>query len=365
MEIEQVTVRGVSLTPTRPVQTAAGTLGTTPLVLLDIDTGTAVGHAYLRPYLPAALGPLVDLTANLAQLVVGSSAEPATVARRLAGHTALLGRRGLVGAALAGIDMALWDALARTAGLPLVRLLGGQPRPIPAYLGLRSMEPAAAAKEAGQAVQAGFNAVKLKLGRGSLADDLQAVRAVRAAVGDAVAVMVDYNQSLTGPEALARARALDEHGLAWLEEPVDAEDHSGQSLVAAAARTPVQVGENWLGLADVRASIAAGASDLATLDIMRIGGVTGWLGAATLAGSAGLPVSSHAFPEYSAPMLAVTPTAHWLEYVDHAGELLDPPLSIVDGQAVIDERAGAGVNWNEQRLAEPGLIVHYRQTSRT
>jgi mandelate racemase len=124
--------------------------------------------------------------------------------------------------------------------------------------------------------------------------------------------------------------------------------------VSQATRTPVQVGENWQGLPDMAASIAAGASDLSTLDAMRIGGVTGWLAAAALAHSAGLPVSSHTFGEISAHLLAVTPTADWLEYLDHAGEILTEPLSIQDGYAVAPDRPGTGVAWDEERLA--GLV---------
>jgi mandelate racemase len=354
--ISQVTVRGVSLTPARPVQTAAGTLSSTPLVLIDVRASSGVvGHAYLRCYAPTVLGPLVDLTANLADLVVGAPAAPAPVARRLQRELALLGTRGLVGMALAGLDMALWDTVARRFALPLVRLLGGAPRPIPAYASLRSMDPDPAAQEAGAAVGAGLGAVKLKLGRGALAEDLLAVRAVRSAVGPGTRIMVDYNQSLSVTEAITRARALDGEGVAWIEEPVAAEDHAGTARVAAAARTPVQVGENWLGPADMSASIAAGAGDLATLDAMRIGGVTGWVRAAALADSAGLPVSSHTFGEISAHLLGITPTAHWLEYLDHAGPILTHPLSIEDGHAVLDERPGSGVEWDEQRLA--GLVT--------
>jgi mandelate racemase len=349
--IEQITVRGVSLTPPKPVQTAAGTLSTTPLVLIDMRTDDAIGHAYLRPYTPLALGPLVDLTANMAELIVGGSAAPARIEAELHRAVALLGRRGLVGAAMAGLDMAAWDALAREVGVPLVRLLGGEPRPVRAYASLRTMDPAAAADEAVDAVARGFTGLKLKVGP---LGDLTAIRAVRAAIGDSIALMVDYNQSLTVAEALNRATALDDLGLAWIEEPVSAEDHSGHSRVSQATRTPIQVGENWQGLPDMAASIAAGASDLSTLDAMRIGGVTGWLAAAALAHSAGLPVSSHTFGEFSAHLLAVTPTADWLEYLDHAGEILTEPLSIQDGYATAPDGPGAGVEWDEERLS--GLV---------
>jgi mandelate racemase len=265
-------------------------------------------------------------------------------------HFRLLGGQGLVAMATAGINMALWDARARAAGLPLVRLLGGEPKPIPAYASLRSMEPGAAAAEAEGLVELGFEAIKVKVGGGDLAADLDTIRALRAAVGDAVDLMVDYNQVLSVDEALARVRVLDEQGLHWIEEPTRADDFAGHARIAAAADTPIQLGENWWGPHDMEKSVDAGASDHAMLDAMRIGGVSGWVRAAELAERAGLPVSSHAFPELSAHLLAVTPTCHRLEYFGGLGSLLLEPLRIEGGHALIPERPGSGVEWDEERV---------------
>jgi mandelate racemase len=160
-------------------------------------------------------------------------------------------------------------------------------------------------------------------------------------------VAVDYNQSLTVPEAVRRARVLDGEGLLWIEEPTRADDFAGHARIAAQVATPIQIGENWWGPHDLAKSLAAGASDVGMADAMKIGGVTGWLRAAALAAGAGLPLSSHIFPEYSAHLLAVTPTSHWLEYLDVAGAVLAEPVRLEDGHVAAREVPGAGLEWDE------------------
>jgi mandelate racemase len=243
--------------------------------------------------------------------------------------------------------MALWDAHARACEVPLGTLLGGEPGPIPAYASLRSMQPCAAAAEAEQQLAAGFTAFKVKVGRGGLDADLETIRAVRQVIGDDAKLMVDYNQSLVVSEAIDRARVLDDEGVYWIEEPTRADDYEGHARIAAAARTAVQLGENWWGPDDMSKSIAAGASDHVMLDVMKLGGVSGWLSGAALARAAGLPASSHAFPEFSSHLLGVTPTAHYLEYLDHAGPILAEPVEVRDGQVIIADRPGSGIEWNE------------------
>ncbi len=344
-------VRGLDLA-VRPVETAAGVMRTTPLVLIDLTTEEGLtGCSYVRCYTPTALAPLVGLIANLEPLLAGEAAVPAALERKLQRHFRLLGPQGLTGIALAGIDMALWDALAKACGVPLVTLLGGRPAPVPAYASLRTMSPAGAAAEAEELCALGFRAIKLKIGRGDLAADLEAIRAVRAAVGDGIELMVDYNQSLTVAEAIARARVLDGEGLFWIEEPTLAEDFEGHARIAAAARTPIQLGENWWGPRDMAKSIAARASDHVMLDVMKLGGVSGWLRAAALAEAAGLPASSHTFPELSAHLLGVTPTRHRLEYLDHAGSVLAEPVRVADGAVLTSERPGSGLAWDESAVA--------------
>ena len=173
------------------------------------------------------------------------------------------------------------------------------------------------------------------------------IRAMRGAVGEDMAIMVDYNQSLTPTDAIQRLRVLDEEGLTWVEEPTLAHDYAGHALIAKAARTPIQCGENWWGTLDMQHAIAAGACDYLMPDVMKIGGVTGWQRAAALAQVNGLRVSSHLWPEISAHLLCCTPTAHWLEYADWWNPILKQPVRVDRGWVNIDGVIGTGVEWNE------------------
>ena len=269
----------------------------------------------------------------------------------------LLGREGLPTIAMSGLDVALWDALARATSLPLARLLGGELRPVPAYnsnaLGLDP--PEKVAEEAQELLAEGFRAVKLRLGRKTLWEDVVATRAVRAKIPDEALLMTDFNQALTVAEALARGRALDRERVYWIEEPVRHDDYAGAARIAREVETPIQIGENFLGTRAMAAAIAAGAADYVMPDLGRIGGVTGWLRAAALADAAGLEMSSHLHPEVSAQLLAVTPSAHFLEYVDWAVPILARPLEIADGQALPAEAPGAGLDWNEEAVARFAL----------
>jgi mandelate racemase len=258
--------------------------------------------------------------------------------------------------AVAALDTAAWDAFARSLGIPLATLLGGTPKPIPAYnsCGLGIMAPEAAADEAEILLERGFRAVKLRLGRPTLEADLAATRAVRRRLPDDVKLMVDFNQGLTAVEALRRGRALDEEGIYWIEEPIRHDDYENCAKLAAEIATPVQIGENFNGIAEMEKAIRAGASDYVMPDLERIGGVTGWLRAAGLAAGAAVEISSHLFPEVSAHLLAATPTAHFLEYMDWAEPLLAAPIAIENGHAVIPARPGNGMDWN------PDAVARYR-----
>jgi mandelate racemase len=286
-------------------------------------------------------------------MVRGDEVAPVAVAKKLYARFTLLGREGLPLMAMAGLDVALWDALARAAGLPLVRLLGGERRPVPAYNsnGLGLDAPERVADEAMELLSEGFHAVKLRLGRKSAAEDLCAARTVRAKIPAEALLMTDFNQALSVAEALARGRALDGEGVYWIEEPVRHDDYAGAARIARALATPVQIGENFLGTRPMAAAIAAGAADYVMPDLARIGGVTGFLRAAALADAAGLEMSSHLYPEVSAHVLAVAPTAHFLEYVDWAAPILAHPLLVSDGHAQPSDTPGAGLEWNDEAVS--------------
>ncbi len=349
--IESVTARAVDLPLERPVETASGVMATTPLVLIDIRSREGVvGRSYVRCYTPLALAPLAGLIGSIGETLVGGTGAPLPVHERMHRMFRLAGPQGLAGMAIAGIDMALWDALAVASGRPLVTLLGGEPGPVAAYASLRVMDARAAAAEARELLALGFTAFKVKVGGRPLAGDLEVIRGLRAVIGPDARLMVDYNQSLTVSEAIERARALDGEDLYWIEEPTRADDFAGHARIAAAAATPIQLGENWWGPGDMAKSIAARASDHVMLDVMKIGGVTGWLRAMALADAASLPVSSHTFPEFSSHLLAVTPGATYLEYLDHARPVLATPVQVRDGRVMVADRPGSGIEWDEAAI---------------
>lgn len=346
--IQGFRVRAVRVPMTEPHQTASGVITESPLVLTDVITDTGIsGHSIVFTYTAAALKPTAELIQNFETLVKGDVLAPAEVEQKLAKRFRLLGTQGLVGIALAAIDMALWDALARVHSMPLVRLLGGLEKPVRPYgaVGYDGVEGCAKAAE--DWATRGFTGIKAKIGYPTVQEDVAVVRAMRKAAGDDMAIMVDYNQCLTPTEAVERLRILDDEGLTWVEEPTLAHDYAGHALVAREARTPIQCGENWWGTLDMQHAIEAQASDFVMPDVMKIGGVTGWLRAATLAHTKGIRVSNHLWPEISARLLCCTPTAHWLEYVDWWNPILAEPLRVEKGMAIVGDAIGTGVEWNE------------------
>jgi mandelate racemase len=207
------------------------------------------------------------------------------------------------------------------------------------------------AKEAVELVEEGFGAVKLRLGRPDAKVDLDALRAVKKAIGPGITLMVDFNQALSVAEAVKRGRMIDEEGgVHWIEEPVRADDFAGCARVAREVATPIQIGENFMGPEQMAQAIAAGSCDYVMPDAQRIGGVTGWMRASALAQAAGMEMSSHLFPEASAQLLAVTPTRHWLEYVDWADPVLEEPAQLKEGFVLPCTRAGLGMVWNEKAV---------------
>jgi mandelate racemase len=264
----------------------------------------------------------------------------------------LIGAQGVIWMAMAGLDVACWDALAQAAGQPLVTYLGGTPKPIPAYNsnGLGLMPPERCAEEAEQLLEGGFCGIKLRLGYPTLEEDLAAVRAVRKRVPSRTAIMADYNQALSVEEALRRGRALDGEGLTWIEEPIRHDDYPGCATIARTLNTPIQIGENFIGVHAMEAAIAASSADLMMPDLCRIGGVTGWQQAASLATATGIKLSSHLFPEVSSHVLTVTPTQHWLEFVDWAAPILAEPIQVIDGTVTPSSRPGTGIRWNQDEV---------------
>jgi mandelate racemase len=351
LTIRDVTARAVLAPLARPLRTAVGEIPSAPLVLIDVTTAEGVaGRAYIFGYTPVTLRPLTVLIAEISEMLKGQALSPVERMRDFEARFRLLGRQGLLGMAVSGLDMAFWDVLARARDLPLVAMLGGAVKPVPAYDSFGMVDPVRDRAEIERSLARGFKAIKIKIGGGTLSADEACVAAVRDILGPDVRLMVDYNQSLTAPEAVRRIDRLADYDLEWVEEPVPAEDLKGHAEVRAASSVPIQTGENWWFPQDMAHAIEAEACAFAMPDLMKIGGVTGWLRAAGLAEGASLPVSSHIFIEASAHVLPVTPTAHWLEYLDLAGAVVAEPLEVEDG-SVTPRGPGLGIDWDEEAVA--------------
>jgi mandelate racemase len=346
---------GVEVPMTYALGTSRGAITKAPLLLIDVDTEEGVtGRAYLFCYVTNAAPAIAHILEDVLQVVEGERVAPLELWAKLAKRFALIGVQGIVRMAMAGFDVACWDALAIAAGMPLASFIGGAPKRIPAYnsCGLGLMAPAAVADEAAK-LASGFNAVKLRLGYATLKEDLAALHAVRRRIPNTT-ILVDYNQALSVAEALERGRALDQEGVYWLEEPIRHDDYAGCATLARELKTPIQIGENFSEAAAMASALAAGACDYVMPDLERIGGVTGWQRAAALAAVHRVEMSSHLFPEVSAQLLAATPTCHKLEWVDWAEKIVAQPLEIVDGCAVVPERPGNGLAWDDD------AVKHYR-----
>jgi mandelate racemase len=356
LTMRSVAARAVDAPISRPVKNAFGIISSAPLVLIDVATDQGItGRAYIFAYTKLTLAPLVRLINDIGSELAGKAIAPFDLMALMDAKFRLLGWQGLIGMAVSGLDMAFWDALGRAAGQPLAKLLGGSPRPIRAYDSYGAVDPIADEKALRRSLDQGFRGIKIKGGDGDLNNDERVVKAVRGLVGPDIALMLDFNQSLDPSEASRRIARLAPYDLHWIEEPVPAENLRGHAQVRATSAISIQSGENWWFPRCFAEAIAAGASDFIMPDLMKVGGVTGWLRVAGQAEAASIPMSSHLFAEASAHMLAVTPTAHWLEVLDLARAILTEPIEIVDG-TVTARGHGLGLSWDEAAVAK--YIVH-------
>ena len=351
LKITNIRVRAVAAPMKRPPISASGAIDSAALVLIDLETdGGITGRTYLFAFTPSMLKPTVLCVEALAELICGDEVAPLEIDAKLRKRFTVFDIHGILGQALAGVDMALWDALAQSQQLPLARALGGEVKPIRAYnsCGLWIQDPSKLVDQAEELLAEGnYSAVKLRIGRPDFKKDLAAVRNVKKRIGDDFCLMTDFNQSLTVNEAIVRGRALDDEGLYWIEEPVRHDDYAGCAKIASEVKTPIQIGENLLNSLEMQKAIEVKAAEYYMPDVQRIGGVTGWLRAAALAHANSLDMSSHLFPEISSHLLAVTPTCHWLEYMDWGTAILKQPVEVKDGHILIPDRPGVGMEWDE------------------
>ncbi|HEY8477952.1 MAG TPA: mandelate racemase/muconate lactonizing enzyme family protein [Chloroflexota bacterium] len=274
--------------------------------------------------------------------------------RDLWGAVAFVGHQGMSVLAIAALDTALWDLRGKLLDTPVYRLLGGTRQEVPCYasgwLGLHLTQEELE-RVASALVEGGFRAVKMNVGRDP-DEDVARVRAVRRAVGDGVALLVDANHAWRPAEAVRIGRRLEEIGIFWLEDPVHQDDLDGYAQVAAALDVPVAAGETAYTKLGIRALLERSAADVLMPDLQRAGGITEWMKIAALAEAWHRPVSSHVFLEPSVHLVAAATNALFLEFMARWDHVLEEPLRVREGTVRVPEAPGLGICFRESALEQ-------------
>lgn len=333
--------------------------GTTENVLIELDTGDAVGIGWAFAFLPRHVDAIQTFLTDLAETLVGTSVDNVRATwAKLWARINFVGQSGAPVMALAAIDTALWDLLARQAGVPLYRLLGAVRDRVPVYgsSGWFTYAKEELLDEALALREAGFTHYKIKIGHPDPAVDMERVEHVIAGVGDSVALMVDANQVWTVDEAIAHGRELESLGVTWYEEPVAVQDVEGSARVAAALDVPLATGETVFTRGGFVPLIEQRAADVLMPNVVRCGGPSQWMNVATLAESRHIPVSSHTYAEISAHLMAAAPNAGMVEYIPGWWDtLFDDAPAIHDGQIHLTDRPGLGFTISEKAIRDFSL----------
>jgi L-alanine-DL-glutamate epimerase-like enolase superfamily enzyme len=353
---------------------AGGTTSGRLTSLVKVHTGdgrTGIGPVYSHPALVEAV-----VMGHLGKLLKGEDPrEVETLWRKIYRWTRWYGRKGAAVSALGGLDTAFWDLRAQAEDKPLWKLLGGERPSCPAYASaLLWKPPDELAAEAMRHLERGFRRMKMRLGR-SEADDVEAVRAVRRAIGPRHDMMVDASMRYHVELARRIGNVLQENRVFWFEEPFEPEDVDSYAALRGTVGVPVAAGENEFGEQGFRELIRARAVDIVQPDASRCGGISEVLRVARLAAEAGLKVAPHSWSD----AVAITANAHVVASLPHAltvevdqtgnpfvEQLLVEPLEVVDGQLRLSQRPGLGVELDDAvveryRLADPRAIPdgHY------
>jgi len=262
------------------------------------------------------------------------------------------GRGGPTVLALSALDMALWDLKARRAGLPLWRLLGGFDPKVPCYAGGIDLDLTAAEliEQTHGNIANGHRAIKMKVGRDRLSEDVAKIAAMREAFGPDMPLMVDANMKYTVDQAVRAARAFQPFDLTWFEEPIPPDDPAGHMRILRDGGIPIASGENLRSLWDFRTAIEGGVT-FPEPDVTNCGGITPFMKIAHLAEAYHLPVTSHGAHDITVHLLAACPNRSYLEAHGFGLEnYVENPLIIQDGYAIAPERPGHGVAFDWDRL---------------
>lgn len=358
MKILRVDTTIVDLPLRRPaINSARVPIRNVGCVLVQVRTEDGVeGQSLLYTMRARHLAPLRAMVDSLGELLIGEAcAEPERLWEKLWKEIYFFGFTGVAVMAISALDTAVWDAHAIGLNQSLSTLWGGAPSRLPAYAsqGLwADATPDALAREAEQYKARGWRAMKMRTGRPVIEDDVRAVRAVREAIGDGVALMADCSRALDVTHAIRLGRELEPYRLAWLEEPLPAHDIDGIARVAAALDTPIAIGENDYTRYGFRRILEARAASVWMMDLARVGGLSEMRKVAALARAHDIPVSNHIFTEHSLAACATFSNLNWVEYIDWFEDLFVEPVSLVDGFLKLPSGPGLGFRFDATTVSK-------------
>lgn len=338
----------------KPISDATHTLTEISFIVTRIHTeGGMTGEGYLLSfqYSPQAiLGALKDQRDKL----IGEEVFNTTKAfSDLDHHNEYFGMEGINRWAQGIYNIAMWDAWCKILGQPIWKVLGASGRKIPAYGsgGWINYTQQELIDEVTGYAKRGFKAVKIKVGKPDWKEDLERLRLVREAVGPHINIMMDANQGMSVPNALALARAARELGIQWFEEPINHTDYEGYRLLRNQAGISLAMGEREYSTVPLRELASRNALDIWQPDILRLGGVEAWRNSAAVAGAFNIQVLPHYYKDYDVPLLATIPNGSGTESFDWIDPLIDNPVKFENGFAIPHEKPGWGFGFKDECLS--------------
>ncbi|MDW6022998.1 mandelate racemase/muconate lactonizing enzyme family protein [Mesorhizobium sp. BAC0120] len=350
-KIEKIELRMVDLVPkvkrTDAIQSFVSQ--ETPIVTItDADGAQGTGYSYTIGTGGSSVMRL--LADHLAPRLIGRDADMIEAIwheLEFATHATTIG--AITSIALAAIDTALWDLRARKQGLPLWKLAGGAKDRCPLYTtegGWLHIEAEALVEDALQAKAKGFRGSKVKIGKPTGAEDFARLSGVRKALGEDYEIMTDANQGFAVDEAIRRAGRLRELDLAWIEEPLPADDIDGHVRLSSSTATPVAIGESLYSIRHFREYMQKGACSIVQVDVGRIGGITPWLKVAHAAEAFDIPVCPHFLMELHVSLVCAVQNGKYVEYIPQLDEITGSRMKIEDGHALAPSEPGIGIDWD-------------------